>query len=76
MDWWSAGVLCGYEYNSMMVEIKTMEQMEFLDAVLTENPMAGNKNTWLGAVDTGHDGTWKWKHTFEEVEDWIWAVGE
>ena len=59
-----------------MVVIKTMEQMEFLDTVLTENPMAGNKNTWLAAVDTGHDGTWKWKHTFEEVEDWIWAVGE
>ena len=55
MDWWSAEVLCGYEYNSNMVEIKTMEQMEFLDAVLTENPMAGNKNSWLGAVDTGRD---------------------
>merc|ERR1712241_974192 len=33
MDWWSAEVLCGYEYNSFMVMIKTMEQMEFLDAV-------------------------------------------
>ena len=76
MDWWSAGVLCGYEYNSMMVEIKTMEQMEFLDAVLTENPVAGNKNSWLGAKDTGHDGTWKWTRTGWMVEDWIWAVGE
>ena len=76
MDWLSASVLCAYEYNSIMVVIKTMEQMEFLDAVLTENPMAGNKNSWLGAVDTGRDGTWRWIHTLEDVEDWIWAVGE
>ena len=53
-----------------------MEQMEFLDAVLTENPVTGNKNSWLGAKDTGHDGTWKWTHTGWMVEDWIWAVGE
>ena len=76
MDWLSASVLCAYEYNSIMVVIKTMEQMEFLDAVLTENPMAGNKNPWLGAVDTGRDGTWRWIHTLEDVEEWIWAEGE
>jgi len=75
LTWFEAMVACEKE-GGYLAEPKTKRQMEFLMGLVElEAEFYGHREWWLGLSDIGHEGTWVWTHSFEEVSETAWAPG-
>merc|ERR1711962_1673676 len=76
LTWFEAMVACEKE-GGYLAEPKTKRQMEFLKGLVElEDEFYGGREWWLGLSDTGHEGTWVWTHSYEEVSETSWAPGQ
>ena len=74
-SWIDANNFCN-SLNASLVEIKTMEQLEFLIMELEVFADNGpNHNWWTSATDFGITGRWYWAQSLTPVEEEVWANG-
>jgi len=73
--WFEAMVACEKE-GGYLAEPKTLRQMEFLTGLAElEAEFYGPREWWLGLSDSGHEGTWVWTHSYQEVSETFWVSG-
>jgi len=73
--WFEAMVACE-QVGGYLVEPKNQRQMEFLTGLVElETEFYGPRRWWLGLSDTGHEGTWVWTHSYQEVSETFWGSG-
>merc|ERR1712141_480660 len=78
MTWIESSIYCRSAYtNGSLVEILTVEQMDFLQMDLEFlEAQDGKKHWWTGATDLGVEGVWTWQKSREIVEDFVWFTNE
>ena len=65
------------ERNSSLVDIRTAEQLAFLQMLLDfGDHVQGVSGSWIAGTDVGSSGSWFWATTRTPVDDFIWADGE
>merc|ERR1712172_383907 len=78
LDWMEANEYCQTglpELNSSLVELKTSEQLAFLQMLLDfDSDFAAG--SWIAGTNVGSSGRWFWATTLSPVEDFVWADGE
>ena len=78
IDWMEANEYCQTrlpELNSSLVELRTSEQLAFLQMLLDfDSDFAAG--SWIAGTDVGSSGRWFWTKTLSPVEDFVWADGE
>ena len=75
LNWTASNQFCE-DQESHLIEIRTMQQMQFIVSILSEkkndpDPVAG---WWTGATDVDNEGTWSWTvNKNQTVGQYIWA---
>ena len=55
-----------------LVEIRTVEQMQYITALLRYMDDGGTRKYWTGATDANREGQWYWSNSLTEVGPFVW----
>merc|ERR1712126_473142 len=79
VSWFDASTYC-YDHNSYLLEIQTVDQLDFIRMALTvletEIDNDSNRYWWTGGMDLNREGLWYWSHTLTEVGEFVWHQNE
>merc|ERR1712168_360601 len=75
-NWADANIYCN-EMDATLVEIDTIDQLDFVVMVLQVIVVIdASHNWWTAGTDQGVEGTWRWISTSEDVPYFVWASGQ
>merc|ERR1712080_146593 len=72
MTWLDANAYCQRDEGARMIEIHSVEQLEFLEAQTAETA----HSYWVVGSDVGREGSWFWQGTLRPVEEFLWGPGQ
>merc|ERR1719158_468370 len=74
--WDKANQFC-YNEGGLLLEIRKVQEMEFVISYLQTLETHESKHDWWTAgTDVGREGRWIWPSTLATVESYVWSAGE
>merc|ERR1719481_500510 len=71
--WDKANEYC-YKQGGELVEIRHMEEMEFVISYLQQ--LEKKYDWWTAGIDGGREGRWIWPSSWSTVESYVWYGGQ
>merc|ERR1711892_263167 len=72
--WEEANIYCQEKENATLIEIKTEEQLEYLQMELfTLEGHEDSRDWWTAGTDLASEGNWYWAVTLKSVGSFIWS---